>query len=475
MAICLWALALLSPSPSSADTPTDLARALQVRALRGARLSVLVVDRKTGEEVFAQQPDLALVPASNQKLLTAAAALSHFGPTYRFPTEVWAPARPDEKGRVSTLWVKAGGDPAMTSEQWWRLAAHLRTQGLREITGDVVLDASAFDTERWHPSWQPVTARAYHAPLSALTANYGAFRVHVAPAAKPGQPARVQVDPPVPYFEVENRTRTVAKGRRTTLRVDRIATGQRERVIVGGAVALNAEGQNVYRSVAYPSRYAAAVLRWQLESNGIQVAGAMRPGAAPEPDNAERLLLFEGYPLARSLGLFMKNSNNMMGEALVKAMGRGEEAQTGTWANGLLAMRRNLTELGLELSSVRLADGSGLSRNNRVPARVLVGLLLAADSEFRIGPELYAALPIAGRDGTLRRRARGALDRVRAKTGLLTGVTGLSGVAETADGSEVIFSILANGYRRGDRAAMDALDGFAEALTRLDRTGSRQP
>ena len=475
--LCGLFLVFSGPGAARADSSDDLARALQGKTLQGARLSVLVVDRQSGEQIFAKNPDQALLPASNQKLLTATAALAHFGPTHRFATEVWAPAKPDAKGRVSSLWIKAGGDPAMTGEQWWRLAAHLRAQGLQEVTGDLILDAGAFDQERWHPSWQPVTARAYHAPLSALTANYSAFRVHVAPGAQPGAPARVQVDPPVAYLELENRTRTGPKGRRTTLRVDRVATGERERVIVGGTVAVNAEGRNVYRSVAHPARYAAAVAGLQLEAVGIQVGGRTRFGSAPAEDSqsAELLLRFEGHPVSKLVALFLKNSNNMMGEAFIKAMGRGEGGEPGTWQNGRDALRRILTELGLDLSGVKLADGSGLSRDNRVSARFLVNLLRAADAEFRIGPELFAALPIAGRDGTLRRRAAGALDQVRAKTGLLTGVTGLSGVARTAGGREVVFSILANGYRRGDRAAMDALDGFAEAITRLQLASDRWP
>ena len=87
-----------------------------------------------------------------------------------------------------------------------------------------------------------------------------------------------------------------------------------------------------------------------------------------------------------------------------------------------------------------------------------------ARGSFEVGPELVAALPIGSRDGTLEKRAGAAADRVRAKTGLLDGVTGLSGYAEMADGREVIFSVLVNGYRTADEAAMGAVDGFVAAL-----------
>jgi D-alanyl-D-alanine carboxypeptidase/D-alanyl-D-alanine-endopeptidase (penicillin-binding protein 4) len=111
-----------------------------------------------------------------------------------------------------------------------------------------------------------------------------------------------------------------------------------------------------------------------------------------------------------------------------------------------------------------LADGSGLSRANLVTPRAFASALRVARASFAFGPELMAALPIAARDGTLKRRAAGAIDVVRAKTGLLTGVTGLSGYARLRDGTDVVFSILLNGYKRGDVAAMAAVDGFVGAL-----------
>jgi len=127
-------------------------------------------------------------------------------------------------------------------------------------------------------------------------------------------------------------------------------------------------------------------------------------------------------------------------------------------------MREQLVGLGIDLTGVRLADGSGLSRDNRLSARVLVEVLRAADRHFELAPDLLAALPIAGRDGTFKKRAGASRDRLRAKTGLLTGVTALTGMARTAGGRDVIFSILANGYTQGDRAAMNAVDAFAQAL-----------
>lgn len=466
--LVVWGTVALA-APALAAEPglaKRLDAALGAPALEGAAVGALVVDRADGAVLYARAPDRPLVPASNLKVLTAVAALSFFGPAHRFPTTVLAPAPPDGEGAVDLLAVRGGGDPALTSEQWWRLAADLRALGLRRVRGDLLVDGSVFDDERWHRSWSPVTARAYHAPVAGISANYGAFRLVVAPGDAPGAPVRAQVDPPVPYFELVVEARTAPPGGRRRLRVERAARPRGDRVTVMGTLPAGAEPVEFWRAVSHPELYAGEVLRMQLEGNGIAVGGRVR--RAPSPEGARELLRFEGHSLATLTRLFLKNSNNMIAESLVKAMAMpprdtGNGARPATWPAGLAALRGTLAGLGIEGTSLRLEDGSGLSRGNRVTPRHLVAALRAADASFDFGPEFLAALPIAAADGTLERRADGAAGSVRAKTGLLSGVTGLSGFARS-DGRELVFSVMANGYRAGDREAMDALDAFAAAL-----------
>ena len=440
-------------------------RALAAPALQGAALSVLVVERDSGRELFARRPSEALIPASTQKLLTTVAALDAFGAGHRFKTRVLATAAPDAQGRIDDLFVVGGGDASLTSEQWWRLAADLAAQGVREVRGALVLDDRVFDGVRWHPSWQPITARAYHGPVGGLTANYGAFRVLVAPGPRPGAPAAVRADPPVSYLRIASRART-GKGR-SRLQVDRIAGAGSERVVVDGSVRPGGRTSEVWRSVADPLAYAGAVLEWQLRANGIAVNGGARPGAAP-PDAVE-ILAFEGHPMRRTVGLVLKYSSNMIAESLVKALavqaaGEAPPPGSGTWPAGVAEMSRRITGLGVPLEGTTIVDGSGLSRENRVSARVLVALLRAAHGEFRIGPDLLAALPIAGVDGTLEKRAEAATAEVRAKTGSLDGVTALAGHALAEDGTPLVFAILVNGYRGSMSGAVDAVDAFAAAM-----------
>jgi D-alanyl-D-alanine carboxypeptidase/D-alanyl-D-alanine-endopeptidase (penicillin-binding protein 4) len=458
---CVLACASWASPAGAVDLGERLDAVLGARALRGARIAALVVG-DAGQVLYERDPDRPLIPASNLKVLTAIAALRALGPTHRFVTTLLSEAVPGEDGALQTLWVRGSGDPSLTSEEYWRLAADLRRAGVTRVRGDLVLDDDAFDDRRWHPSWGPTGVRAYHAPVGALTANYGAFSVTVTPGAAPGDPLRAVVDPPVSYLSLVVRGQTGSPRSRSTLVVDRQAGADGERVLVSGAMPAGRDAKTLHRSVLDPTRYAGAVLHAQLESLGISVTGQVRVGSVPA--NAVPVLEFEGPPLSDVVWLFMKYSNNQIGEALVKALAARAGDAPGNWSAGSAAARAELGAMGLPLEGLVLVDGSGLSYENRVSPRLLVAALRAASEDFAFGPEFQAALPIASTDGTLEERTEGTPGRVRAKTGLLTRVTGLSGFALRGSGERVIFSILVNGFRGGAEDAMDAVDRFAEAL-----------
>jgi len=193
-------------------------------------------------------------------------------------------------------------------------------------------------------------------------------------------------------------------------------------------------------------------------------AAATRQAAAPQA--WPELMAFEGRPLSETISLLLKQSNNTIAETLFKDLGAAESGEPGSWRSGAAAVRAALSERGVNVSALTLVDGSGLSRADRVTPRALVAALQAAAADFSLAPELRAALPIAGQDGTLRARFREGPAPVRAKTGYLDGVVALSGYARGPEGDERIFSLVVNGVRGDPAAAMAAADRFAAALTR---------
>jgi D-alanyl-D-alanine carboxypeptidase/D-alanyl-D-alanine-endopeptidase (penicillin-binding protein 4) len=471
-AIC-WAFALLLiAAGAKAEGPLSgaLDAALDVRALRNAQVGALVVARGDGRLLYARSPDRALIPASNQKILTAVAALRAFGPAHAFPIGVYSDAPPDAEGSVANLYLQATGDPSLTSEDYWRFAADLRMAGLRSVRGDLVIDDTAFDAERWNPIWGPISSRAYHAPVGAFTANYGAFTVVVVPGANSGDRVTVRVDPPVPYLRVVNKALTSSRRKQSRLTVKRSLEADHEQIEVGGNLRVGSEPAVFRRSVEDPVGYAAAVLRMQLEANGITVAGEDRLGVAPE--SAPELLLFAAHPVSEIVRLFMKYSNNGMAESLVKALGARASGAPGSWANGIPALSQELAAIGVPMDGMRIVDGSGLSYDNRVSPRQLVAALRIADASFAMAPEFAASLPVSGADGTLEKRVEDAVGAARAKTGLLTSVTALSGHAMLSDGTEVVFSVMVNDFRSIAERAMDALDHFVVVLSQAAATGA---
>jgi D-alanyl-D-alanine carboxypeptidase/D-alanyl-D-alanine-endopeptidase (penicillin-binding protein 4) len=486
----------LAPMAFGASEASPLARRLErliaQTPLAGAAVGVLVVRASDGAVVFERGADRLLIPASNQKILTALASLARFGPTHRFTTRVWVRPTPGDDGRVEELLLEGGGDPVMNSEDWWRLAADLRGEGLRQVAGDVRVDDSLFEAPGWHPSWGRISARAYHAPVGALTANYGTFFVSIWPNARQGFSARVDLDPPVDYLRIHNRAKTATAQDRPRLSVDRVrgrseAGFDDEVVRIEGVTRLGDGVDRFPRSVLDPGLYAASLLTHQLEANGVAVEGAVRrsPRGAEEADGDFGLLLARpGRTLAEVVQLCLKYSNNSIAESLLKSLGvwagaddAGEPARRSGWSEGVRALRAELTTLGLDLGKARIVDGSGLSIQNRISPRMLVDALQIAASDFAFGPEFVAALPIAELDGTLEKRLHGGRARVRAKTGLLSdaGVTSLSGFAERGDGETLVFSILVNGHGGGSGAAMDAVDELVESLldTPLDDLAAR--
>jgi D-alanyl-D-alanine carboxypeptidase/D-alanyl-D-alanine-endopeptidase (penicillin-binding protein 4) len=460
---CAAAGRAAAPAGPAAGEPqvAALEAALAVPALRGAQIAALVVNADDGALRFARDPDRPLVPASNLKLLTAVATLATFGPSYRFVTRVMADAQPDGAGQVGALYVRGGGDPALVSEDWWRLAADLRRAGLRGAQ-HLVVDDSAFDRERWHPSWGATSSRAYLAPIGALEANYGAFQVDVRPGPREGDPARVSMDPPIAYLRLVNRVTTGSASSTLDLQVERSRADGEEPVVVSGRIPFGSAVQSIRRSVADPTAYAGAVLEMALEANGIHVAEPARAGSVP--DGAVELLAFEGRSLGEIVRLMLKYSSNPIAETLTKALSAAHGEEPAGWVGGVAATRAALVRLGVEVNGLEMVDGSGLSYENRVSPRTLVSALDVARHSFAFGPELIVALPIAGSDGTLRDRAEEVRGEVRAKSGLLIRVVALSGEARVRSGGDVVFSILVNGYRCSDEEAMRALDGFAAAL-----------
>ncbi|NBE53030.1 D-alanyl-D-alanine carboxypeptidase/D-alanyl-D-alanine endopeptidase [Streptomyces boluensis] len=423
--------------------------------MEGGAASVVIADAESGETLYSHRPSSRLMPASNTKLPTSAAATALLGPDYRFRTDALAHGTQQGEVLSGDLYLRGGGDPTTLAEDYDRLAADVAKAGVRKVTGRLVADDTRFDDRRLGRSWAADDESAYYsAQTSALTVapdkdyDSGTVIVEVTPGAAAGERPRIGLTPRTGYVDVVNRARTVAAGEPSTLTVERGHGGNE--VTVSGNLPAGGDPAQEWVSVWEPTGYAAAVFRDALARHGVRVEGGTRLGAAT-PKGARRIAGHRSMPLAELLVPFMKLSNNMHAEALVKTLGY-EEGGAGTWSAGLAAVDGFLEKEGVDTSKLRQVDGSGLSRMNNIPAEQLAGLLLSV----RDAPwyeQWLRSLPVACDPdrfvgGTLRSRMcdTPAALNARAKTGSLTGASGLSGYVKDAEGRELVFSIVLNNY-----------------------------
>ncbi|MEU8827365.1 D-alanyl-D-alanine carboxypeptidase/D-alanyl-D-alanine-endopeptidase [Streptomyces sp. NPDC048636] len=472
-------------SPAGADSSRPgLGRAIDTLlddpSLKGGAAGVVVADAGSGAMLYRHRPDDRLMPASNTKLLTSAAAMGVLGPDHRFRTDVLTDGT--RHGRVlrGDLYLRGTGDPTLLAADYERLARSVADAGIRRVTGRLLADDTRFDAQRVGRSWAADDESSYYAAqISALSVapdtdyDAGSVIVETAPGARPGARPTVTLTPKTSYVRVENRATTGAAGSGSTLTVER---GHGSNTLtLSGSVPAGAAAAKEWVSVWEPTGYAAAVFADALERHGVRVAGATRLGRAT-PDGARPLAAHRSMPLKRLLIPFMKLSNNIHAEVLTKAIGY-ETAGRGTWTAGLTGISDWLKKRGVDVGSLRQVDGSGLSRMDNVTAGHFSALLLSVRDEPWYA-DWYASLPVACDadrfvGGTLRTRMCGtpAAHNARGKTGTLTGASALSGYVTDADGRELVYSVVLNNFLAPSVKSLE--DAIVVTLAKSGEDGTR--
>jgi serine-type D-Ala-D-Ala carboxypeptidase/endopeptidase (penicillin-binding protein 4) len=452
-------------APSDRDALRKAVDALLAEPpLATAHVGVQVESLEDGQVVYSKSPDDLLNPASNTKLITAAAALLRLGPEYRFTTDYLAD-KPMAKGRVGTLYVKGRGDPAVNTERLDGLVSDLWHRGLRTV-GDVVLDDTFFDREEFGPGWEQETSdKSWAAGVGALSLNHNSVAIYVAPGERAGGRARVEVDPDAAgYFVVESRVATVRSEGRHKIRPHSTAEGERTRIVVEGRIGLHEGAMVLFRRVGDPTFYYGQTLRALLERRGIRVLGKIRRGDVPA--DAALIQSYDSPSLAEIVRDMNKVSSNFIAEMLVKTLGAELKGTPGTWGKGIEVTQDVLAELGIARGTYTLRNGSGLNDTNRFSARQMATLLQGVWKRFPVATEFAASLGIAARDGTMRLRMEGtdAAGRLRAKTGTLEHVTALSGYVQSLGGERFVFSVLVNDWAGKSGIVISSIDRLGVML-----------
>ncbi|WP_176308765.1 D-alanyl-D-alanine carboxypeptidase/D-alanyl-D-alanine endopeptidase [Micromonospora sp. NBS 11-29] len=412
-----------APLPTEAGIRAVLDPLVRAAAL-GDRVHMSVADVATGQALYGSGPDTPTVPASVTKLATGVAVLAARGPAYRIPTRAVAGANPGEVVLVG------GGDPtlAVGKDGFYPGAARLddlaaQVRGALGGTAPtrVIVDSSLFSGPAFEPGWDAdIPTGGFGAAITALM--------------------------------TDGARKNPAQARRTAEETNHAA----ERVPQPDLTA----GRQFAKLLGLTGS-AAQVTRGAAPAAGASGAGASTPGT--------ELGKVESLPVIRLVDIMISDSDNVIAEAMARqvALAKGKP---GSFAGGAAATDEVLAGLGLPAEEISLADGSGLSRTNRISPSLLTDLVTLAGNGSH--PELaaiFGGLPVGGWSGTLDERYRVAATRagagvVRAKTGTLSGVNAIAGTVTTADGRLLTFAVLTDRTQGSLDDTRQALDRITSAL-----------
>ncbi len=448
--VCATFLLCLSwPRPGQANR----SQPLKLKLSSNTDTSVQVTRVHDGKTLFSHQANRHLIPASVSKLPTALCSLELFGPFTSFKTPLLIDGKRAGTTIHGDLIIQGVGDPLLINEKLWQMAADLRHMGIRRINGDLIIDNSLFSDEardRSRRFGQKRSSNAYDAPVTALAINFNTIPIAIYPNPEARGPALVNIDPyNLAHIKIANRLSTSKKAT-GSLQVSRMTRKGESTITLQGRLSARDSLKKVYRSAGQPTQLAGEQLRTFLQQAGIALSGQIR--AQKTPASAQIIYEIEGFPVAKMIHGLNKYSNNFIADMLVKKLG-ASFGKGGSLKAGLEVISSCLNERLPPDPMRRLYTGSGLDPRNQQSAEDLVNLLLFAEKDIAIYPELMASLPISGIDGTLADRFKGSSlaqlrGKIRAKTGTLTSpvtVSSLAGYLHHPKHGLLAFAIIENG------------------------------
>jgi len=458
MKFLIFFIGFIFTSLAQAKLPIAMVDALQKAEISQENVSVYVQAVDSNSASIAHNANKAMNPASVMKLVTTYAALQALAPAYRWKTDVYREGSLNQGVLNGNLFFKGYGDPSLKAQDFWRLLMALQQAGIKEINGDVIIDKSyfakeldsrvTFDDEKW---------RAYNALPSALLVNgrNTSFKFLV-------QEGRVNVHQEfeLPQVKVINqmKLRTGSCGDwRHYFSYSITPNLEGATVTFTGSYSAECEERYLELSVMNDEEYAFATFKKLWAELGGKFNGKLQ--VRDVPPNAEKVISQVSEPLGTVIREINKWSNNVMARQLMLTLAAEKMGTPATQKNGAQAIKDTLSSQGLDVSSLVIENGSGLSRIERISAAHLGQMLVSAYRQ-PIMPELMASMPILGVDGTVKKRLNETPVQAKAhlKTGSIEGVSAIAGYLLDANNKRHVIVIMVNHPNAsGSKSAQDAL------------------
>ncbi|WP_233374716.1 D-alanyl-D-alanine carboxypeptidase/D-alanyl-D-alanine-endopeptidase [Pelomonas cellulosilytica] len=462
-------LACLLAGCATTAVPPPVQQALDRAGLPADSLGFVLQPLDGSRAPRGRRADEPLAPGSAMKLVTAAVALDVLGPNQRGRTELLAAMPPKDGVIDGPLILRGGADTDLDWPALWGLLRELRESGVRDIRGGLVVDRSLFQPTRLdigQPPFDEAPEFPYNVIPDALHLN-GSLLELVLQAADAGVAARS-----VPAWQgLRIDTREMALASRACKDWDEVwqpATATPEgdgwRLALHGAFPAGCRQRVALQLVDRQWLVTHAVRQLWAELGGAMGSGDRE---AATPPGTVVLAAHAGRPLAEVLRGVMKRSDNALARLIYLQLG-AQAAQPGeaTLAAAGRVVRQWFAAHGLDDRGLVLDNGSGLSRTERISPAQLAGVLRASQAGPH-APDLLAALPVAGVDGTLSRRLKNSLaaGQARLKTGTLRDAVALAGFVPDATGRPWVFVAFVNHPEAAakGRPVLDALVDWVAA------------
>lgn len=420
------------------ELPRRVEQALKANKISSESLSVAMLPLDgSGVPTFVNA-DVSVNPASTMKLVTTYAALELLGPDHKWTTEFYADG-PVKNGVLDgDLYLKGGGDPKLNMEKLWLLLRDLRANGVREVTGDLVLDRGHFikpDLPVFKDDGGDQNKPFLVGPDSLLV-NLKVVRFI---ARNDGGKVSIVAEPPIDTIRIDNRVQALPRAKCPgwpDVRYNPIANADGGvTVVVTGKLAQGCSGQTYLSLLDHPS-YAAGTVRALWKELGGTIRGEDRMGDVPK--GAQLLARAYSPDLVEIIRDINKYSNNTMARQLFLSLGAEfrNEADGDDSKAAQRVIRQWLAKKGITAPHLVIENGSGLSRDERVSARELA-ILLQAAWQSPYAAEFISSLPLAAIDGTMRKRLRNTpvAGKAHIKTGTLNTVRAIAGYSRDGNGN----------------------------------------
>ena len=445
--LALLLLLIMGQLSANGALQTALQQHLTSSQVAGSTLSFALWEPSSPEPVFAYQDSLYLIPASVQKVFTAATALHHLGEDFQWHTTLAYQGKLARGSLQGDLLIIGGGDPTWNEDYWengakqvfqnW--ADSLLTRGITHIEGNLIANVSHFPTREYNPHWEEDDRPYYYAPaISSLPFNANRIIHQFEAGNKAGEPVKVSVIDDYEYFTVVNSLTTGKPNSRLNTWAVPLADSLSYTLM--GTVPANTKATERL-ALRRPEYFVIKEFREVLEQNGISVAGELHIHGDPVDYDTLELLFVQDSPHLNSVvKTMLKPSSNFLAESILHSL-------SSNYDDALQQVQNTLQELGVNTQKLRFQDGCGLSRDSRLSTREIGALLYHSQSQPWFAT-FFSALPIAGVDGTLARRMQDsrAKGRVFAKTGSMRGVCALAGYIQTEDERLLAFAMLHSGF-----------------------------